>query len=323
MSLPIRGHGATIGIAQEVTWGTSVSRTNWMRLNSTSLERRTIRQKAPTLGTYGAANTLYRETYKESEEAGGSLEWVFGFNDSTLMLLAHVFGAAPTDAGSGPYTHTYALASPTLPGLTLEVIRGVHASLNTAQVFEGCKINTFTMTAEAGRPVICSADIIAETAGDLVAAGSPTYTTTRFPMLHNHFAAGTGVTFDSVAMDARRLTLTINRNLSRNQQLGSLLTAEPVESRLDVTLEFEVLWNSAKPYTALYADTQSDATFTFSNSPRSAAFTMHNAIIDDVSAPTSSAEGISQTVRMSAYADATDSGLGLVITNANQLYTAN
>src|SRR5688500_11037459 len=169
MTIPARGHGLSFGIGDESTWGTAVARTNWLRGTASTMERRRIREPSPTLGYYGRDSTNLENHFVASEEAGGTIDWIAGYSDSTLLLLAHVFGAAPTDGGAGPFTHTYALASPPLTGFTLEVIRGTHASLNLAQVFEGCKINRFTMTSESGRPVMCSADLIAETAGALAA----------------------------------------------------------------------------------------------------------------------------------------------------------
>jgi hypothetical protein len=323
VAIPMRGFGLTLGIGQEVTWGTAVARTNWLRLVSSTVERRILRDKIPHLGTYGAAATTNREFFDTAEESGGRIEWIPCYNDSTLMLLRHVFGVTPTDGGAGPFTHAYTLASPPPPGLTLEIIRGTHASLNPGQVFEGCKIDSFELTAEAGRPVMCAIEVIGETATGLQAAGTPTYSSAPLPILHNHLDAAVGVTFNATPQDARRLVLTIRRNLQRNMQLGTLFTAEPFENRIEVSLEIERLWNSAGPYSAHYAGTQGDVTFNFTSSPNIAAFTMHNAVIDEVSAPTQAADGLRQTVRWTGYADATDMGCNLLVTNANTLYSAN
>jgi hypothetical protein len=324
VAIPVRGFGLSLGIGQESAWGTPVAITNWLRLVSSTLDRKITRERLGHQGSYGQVSTHHRYKFDKEELSGGRIEWHPCYNDSTAMILRHVFGTTPTDAGANPYTHTYTLASPPPAGLTLEQIDGTHATLDPARVFEGCKVDSFELTIEAGRPVLAAMEVIGQTAtGYQAPSATPTYTTSPFQMLPNHLDTTLGVTFNSNVLTSRRLVLSVRRNLQRNMENGSLFTSEPFENRLEVELELEVLWSSATPRLGHYAGTTSDLTFTLSNSPRSAAFTLHNCTIDDVSSPVQAADGIRQTVKFVPDADATDQGLGLVLTNANALYTAN
>lgn len=316
-----RGFGLTFGFGQEVTWGTPVARTVWMRGISSTLEDRITREKSPTLGSIGAVSTSFLRQFDRAREAGGTIEGLLSYNDATQLVLRHMFGAVTDGGSTGAYTHTYTLAVPPPAGLTIEEIKGTHASLDMAKVYDGGRFNSWQIVAEAGRPVQWSGDIIAQTSGGPAAAGSPSYTTGGAPVLHHHLS--TGLTFDGEEMKTRRLVLSVNRNLSRNQELGSLLTSEPIDGRIEISLEAEVLWQSNKPYTAHYAGTQGDATWTFTSGSLSAAFTLHNAVVQEVDAPTQEAGGIVQRFRLEGFSDGSDQGLALVITNANQLYSAN
>jgi hypothetical protein len=320
MAIPKRGFGLTGGIGQEVTWGTAVARTNWLRLISSSMASKLQRAMIGHQGSHGQASTNFRYSLVERNESGGSVSWVASYNDSTQMLMRHAFGTV-ADAGAGPYTHEFTLASPPPVGFTWENIGGTHATLDQARVFEGCKISRFEMAVEAGRPMICTADIIAEDAGDWAAAGSPTYTTSPEYVLHNHLT--TAITINSVTYDARRLVLTINRNLQRNYQLGSLLTAEPYEERLEVDLEIEVLKNTNTWTTLHEGSTAYDTTWTFDGGTPDMAFTLHNAVVWDVDEPVGEPGATRQTVRLKGFADGTDQGLKCIVTNSNALYSAN
>ena len=320
MAIPVRGFGLTLGLGEESTWGTAVARSNWLRLASASLKRQVITEKLNHLGTYGQTSTAHRYNFISREEVGGRISWPLMYNDSSLMLLKHAMGAT-VDAGAGPYTHTLTLASPPPVGLTMELIKGTHASLSTAQVFEGGKLDNLEIAWEAGQIVQCSADVIAQAAGGITSAGTPSYNSTPYPVIAHQMT--TALTIGGNPYQSRSVRLRVSRGLQRNQEIGSLYTSEPFESRLTVELEVEVLWQDSAWHTAHYASTAADVTFAFADSPRALTGTLHNAIPVDVSEPTDSAEGIRQTIRFEAYADSSDQGLSLVFTNANALTTTN
>jgi len=112
------------------------------------------------------------------------------------------------------------------------------------------------------------------------------------------------------------LSLTVNNGLARRQLLGSTVTKEPLRSdfqsvELSVTLEVEDAL-----YAALLADTQGDATITFTSGSLSMAFTIQNAYLMEASDPVSDAGVVQMSLTFAAESDGTDEGLQIVMTNA-------
>ena len=317
-----RGFGATLGIGAEVTWGTAVARTNWIRLISESLKRAIAKEKVPHLGSFGQVSTNYQHRFTREDFAGGQIVFPFAYDDSSVMLARNALGAN-VDSGAGPYSHLLTLASPNPYPMTLEVIRGTASSGSghPAEVFEGCLISDFELSMENGGLLTCSADVIAETSGGPVAAGSPSYSSGGEWVKHNHLSS---LTFNSTQRKLKSFKINVKRNLDRNHELGSLLTSIPVENRLEIGFEIQMLWQSVDWMTEFLADTSSDLLIALAGTGDNAMdITLHNANIDDVSNPVSSAGGVMRTITGTAYADATDQGLSIEISNGSALATAN
>jgi hypothetical protein len=319
---PHRGFGACLGIGVESTWGTAVSRTNWIRANSLGLRRVRAKERVPHLGHYGQTSTMDRDFFIASDFSEGAISFPVAYNDSSVLLLRHALGANAAPAGSDPYTHTLTLASPGSTGLTLEQISGtIGGAGNMTEVFEGALANTTRLMVEAGGLMSCEINYIAQTSGGLAAAGTPSLNTTREYIAHNH--AGS-LTHGGTAMVVRSLEVNLNRNLERNHELGSLNTSVPVEGGLDLEVEATVLWQAATAHSRYLDDTQGDLAVTFTGtSSRALVLTAHNALIIDRSAPVSSKGGILETIRFRCYADSSDQGLSLAFTNGNATHDVN
>lgn len=309
-----RGFGLTLGIGEESSWGTPASRTNWKHLSSTTLERVTDWQMVPHLGYSGQASTMRRRKFAASRTGEGQIVTPMCYNDSTILLLKHIFGAVAT-TGGGPYDHTLTLASPGQTGLTLEVIRGSGPADNLTQVYEGCRLDNAVISISAGEIAQLSADVIAEDGAALGSAGSPSYNSSPSYVQHNHMGT---LTWNGQNLAVRSLNMRITRGLSRNQELGSLLTSEPYEDMLTVELEATALWQSNALDAGHLAGTESDVSFTLTGPGNNAmAFTAHNAFVRSTSKPTQSASAIEQTITWAALADGSDQGFTVVATNDN------
>ncbi len=321
-----RGFTGSFGLGTETVWGTPVPRTRWLRAFEVGLQKKPITKNVPTLGAKGAASTNYTHQFQEREDAGGTVVWPFGYNDGSLSMLDAIMGST-VDAGVGPFTHTFTLASPaSLVGFTIEQIHGAvtSANANMAQVFEGGRVSSLELACRHDDLMIASAEIIGQTGGSLGAVPTPTYGAPSY-ILPNHMAAGQ-MTFNSVSQTIKGWRLRIDRGLQRNQELGSLFTSEPIETRLMVTLEVDFLFQSGGWHSVFYAGTQHDVTWSFTGtSPLAAAFTLHNAKLLDVDHRTSDPGGIPVKAQFQGYSDdgSGDQGLGIVITNSNALFTAN
>lgn len=315
-----RGFGAALGFGVESTWGTPVARTNWLRPVSVGLRRTRTKPPIGHLGDLSQVSTVMKEFFVESDFAGGPISWEMAYDDSTVLLCRHAFGTN-VDAGAGPFTHTLTLSDPPPTGLTIEQISGTPATGNMAEVFEGCLVNSAVFSVEAGKLMMAEFDIIGETSGGVVAAGSPSQNTTRERIAHNH--AGT-ITLQGTACPVRSAKFTINRNLERNHELGSLFTQVPVPGGIELEIETTVLWQSSQWLTNYYADTTGNLTWTFTGtSSRSLAITAHNCLITDRGAPVQTKGGILETLKLRPQADATNQGFSFVFTNANATHLIN
>jgi len=317
MANPFLGRGGTLGFGIESTWGTPVARSNWVRAVSLNLKRTINNVPRPHLGTLGATSHNRRQYFVSSDEAGGSLEVLFAYDDSTELLLQHLFGAV-ADAGAGPYTHTYTLSASTPVGLTIEQILGT----GSAEVFEGCRIVSGEISIAVADVMRLKCDIIAQTSGGLASAGTPTYSSNGEEALHHQ--AGQ-LSFNGNTFDLSAMSVKIDSKQARRQLLGSKLTSEPAISDFaEVSGSFTVEYTDSNLHDDFIAGTQADATITFTGTTNNAAaFTFQNMLITDVAIPVSGPGIISQTVNFQAFSDGTDEGFKLVVTNDNALSTAN
>lgn len=314
-----RGFGGCIGAGIESVWGTPVARTGWVRAYSLGLERIRTAKAVEHLGDYGEVSTNYKHDYVESDNAGGVVSFPFGFNDTTSLFLKHLFGAVDTSGGP-TYTHVFTLASPTLPGLTLEQISGTsNGNGNTAEVFEGCKINRGTISWEAGGIMTFEADIIAQTSQGLVAAGTPSFGT---PEWIKHHMMGT-FTYNSVARPVKSMKLTINRNLERNHELGSFFTSEPNETAITAMLDVTTLWQQSNWDTEYLADTRAAGSLTFTGTaPHELGVDLNSARIMSVKRNVNSRGAIEQQISMQLFIPTGDSEQGVSFSLINQKATA-
>lgn len=312
--MPFLGHGACIGIGFESTWGTEVARSNWVRVVSHAIVRNIEKVPRPHLGTLGAVSYVRRSHYTQSDMVSGTVEILAAYNDSTVGLMAHALGAA-ADAGGPTYTHTLTVAQPGLVGLTLEAINGT----GLAEVWEGCKIGRAELSIASGEIARFRLDVIGETNSGLEAVGTPAFATEDH-ILHSH-AGQLG--FNSASYDCLSFSIVCDRKIGTRQLLGSALTKEPLTSDFpEVSGSFVVEYSASTLNAAFIADTVGDLTISFTGTgANQLAITAHNIYIESVVRDVSGPGVIRETVTWKAQADGSDSGLAMVFTNANALYT--
>lgn len=325
MAPPLRGFGGTIGAGIEAVWGTAVARTNWKEMVSMGLRRTIDTPPVPELGRLGQVSSAHRFDYIATDFAGGPISYVACYDDSTILLLSHLLGGV-ADSGVGPYTHLLTLASPPPIGLTLEQINGTAPTGSdlvnkTTQVFEGCKFASGKISVTAGGLLMVENEVIAQTSGGLVAAGTPTYTSGGERIRHNH---SSGMTLGGSARALQSFSLDIDRGLNRNHELGSLFTSEPWEEQLEITGEIRVKWQTDAFDAAYLAGTQADLVIPFTGSGSNAmTLTCHNIRILDVTRDVNSKGAVEQVIKFAPRADATDQGVSLSFVNASALFSAN
>jgi len=317
MAVAKLGFGSAVGVGVESTWGTPVSRTNWVRITSWGLKRTLEIVPRPHLGTTSATSTNRRQHFTASDDAGGSFEYLCAYDDSSILLLTHALGAVAT-TGTGPYVHTVTLASSAGNGLSIEGLNGN----GSAEVFEGCLLTRTEISISAAEVMKIRHDVIGETSQGLASAGTPTFSSNGEEVLHSH--AGQ-FSFDSVTHDLVDLSIIVDHKLAKRQLLGSTLTKRPqLSDYLEVTGRLTVEYIVDTTNTKWLAGTQGDATITFTGSGNNVlAMTLQNLYISNIDRAVSSPGVIRETVEFRCESDGTDEGLKLVFTNDNAASTAN
>ncbi len=136
------------------------------------------------------------------------------FNLANPWFFRGVLGAAPTTAGGGPYTHTWA-ESDTVVSMTLE--NNVSNEDKSVAALLGCKINTCVITAAVGELAKVRLDILYSTEShDNTTAAIVSETFELFTFAHGTIEIPNGTTIT----DIQNVELTMNNNLEQVYGLG-------------------------------------------------------------------------------------------------------
>ena len=313
MASPSIGHKTQASFGYETTPGTPVSpRTVGMRVSSVDLAPHSKVSGIKTLTGDGVVGVV-SDFLQESVEVTGNIKAPACFQGGNLgFLLELAMGTGScTDAGAGPYTHTYAVA-PTQDCATIAIERG---DTGYDEVVSGCKLSKLAISVQPGQVAEVSADFTGMTYASRAAVARIT-PATAFYVKHNHVGS---VSFNSVSYVASSLTVTIDRKISTLFELGSLTSGEPVQTdHIECMVEAEfVVRGENTLQAAANAVTSADLTCTISDGTRSLALTLYGATITDHSDPISSIGVIKQKVKWMGKGDGTNHGIGFVLTNAN------
>lgn len=309
-------------VGEETTWGSEqASTTQDIRMISSTLQivqerERTTHLSVPTSG-------MQSGTFEGFRNAGGSIE-IPAYYDGIGVLIKAALGALASSAGPAPYTHTYTPAS-TLPSLTIQFQRGTNLN-NSREDFLGMKVNTMTISAEAGSEMTISFDLIGKDAD-----ARTTNETAAFPAHDEilHFEAGDltlGSSFSPTSLQIRSFELTLSNAIDRRNLLGSKLTGEPVFTDLrEVTMSVTCDVTDNTLYNASLDGTTDDVSLQFTRTANSAhhfKMTLSNATIEDYNDNITAFGRVERTFTFRGTANATNAGLTIEIKNAsaNGLY---
>jgi hypothetical protein len=315
--------GLAYGFAEETTYGTAVSRTHWFRAVSGNIRTRYTKAKIPVIGGHTPNARAAQRHFDVSIEHGGTIDLIGTYEGVGLLLKHALWGTPTTTGGASPYTHTY-LVGPTKPtgGLTVEEVKGN----GTAEVFAGARISRLVLRCEAGGLVRVTLDLIAQSSGGRVSAGTPSYAASAATEIR-HFQ-GQAVTWNAASYLWRSAELTIDNRLSRRYLVGdtlsSLYTADPGSSDdQEITFRLVTDWTSDALINGHTADTESDLVLAFSASAsRSMTITVQNAYVAENDSPVTSTDVIAETTLFRAQDDGTDYGVRFVVVNTQATATA-
>jgi hypothetical protein len=320
MSSALTGFGGSIGLGEEVTWGTPVARTRFIEVTRATLNQTISREPRKTLGQLGSVSTNYRGFAELAIDAGGDIETYLEYdNPGITLLLKHCMGAVASSAGPAPYTHTFTLDKDLPPGLTIEQIHGSQAGIDAAEVFDGARITTFEISSAARERVMLKIPgIIARVSGGLVAAGVAAYVAAEEVLAHQ----AAQLTWNGNTFDLLDFSVKVDRKLERRPHVGSKLTGCPaISDQMDVTFSGTAEWDDNNLPNDFVSGAQSDAVLTFTGvtgaGPNSLSITLHNLLLESVDKPVDKVGTLTQAFTGRAFSDGTDEGLTIVVVNDN------
>lgn len=304
-------------VGEETSWGAGLGSNHQdIRMISSTLQivqerERTTHLSVPTSG-------MQSGTFEGFRNAGGSID-IPAYYDGIGVLIKAALGDLASSAGPAPYTHTYTPAS-TLPSLAVTFQRGTNLN-NSREDFKGMKVNTMTISAEAGSEMTISFDLIGKDA-----AARTSNETAAFPAHDEilHFEAGSlslGSSFSPTSLDIRSFELTLSNAIDRRNLLGSKLTGEPVFTDLrEVTMSVTCDVTDNTLYNASLDGTTDDVSLQFTRTANSAhhfKMTLSNATIEDYNDNITAFGRVERTFTFRGTANATNAGLTIEIKNAS------
>ena len=304
-------------VGEETTWGVEQnSTTQDIRIISSTLQlvqerERTTHLSVPTSG-------MQSGTFEGFRNAGGAID-IPAYYDGIGVLIKAALGSLSTAGGSPPYTHTYTPAS-TLPSLTIQFQRGTNLS-NSREDFLGMKVNTMTISAEAGSEMTISFDLIGKDADTRASNETPVFPTHDEIL---HFEAGDltlGSSFSPTSLQIRSFELTLSNAIDRRNLLGSKLTGEPVFTDLrEVTMSVTCDVTDNTLYNASLTGTTDDVSLQFTRTADANhhfKMTLSNATIEDYNDNITAFGRVERTFTFRGTANATNAGLTIEIKNAS------
>jgi hypothetical protein len=181
-----------------------------------------------------------------------------------------VIGAAPTDAGAGPYTHTYAEpATGTVQSFTI----GTGSELGTndeVSAITGCKVASATMTCAVGEVVRvrleCPFQSISTTTSTY--AGQTADSEEPFTFAHGSLQLPSGSTIAYV----QNVELTINNDLESVYSIGARTLNELIPKRREYNFRFTAVFSDITTFlTKFLGDVSSPYTPSPQNTPAASA----------------------------------------------------
>ena len=257
-----------IGIGQETTWGTGVASSEFFQSADVSINEDYARLRDPMQRGVRGLPTADSGRLTIT----GGLSNLLVRPDQAGNLLRGILGD-PTDAGSGPYTHTYVEAltkfstEAALPPYSLTV----DYDGTDIRRYNGGQMNQLTLSHDASSRLVAAADFIFKGVA-VVSSETPSYETNK-PFKFNQLSiTRAGSAFDY----AESVSITINNNLLGVPLLNASNEIACVEFNDAISVQVAMTID-AKDSTTLYGDmknnTVNEWVFTWDDGTDSLVFT--------------------------------------------------
>lgn len=303
------GRGGKVSLAEDnAAWGTAGTPDRAFYTFSTDIATNMNVEFREALNE-GLTGSVVSSFVNAGIDVGGTFEVEPAYEGSGLILYHALWGTTAT-TGTNPYTHTYTLAaSPPSLGLTVEQVMGT----GSAEKFSGCRISTLEMMVSARGRMRARVTVIGKSGGGRTTATSTSTTTNHTPIQGWHAGAAT---WNSLTLRLGDFAFKVDNRFERQPIIGSQYTAEPyIAGPRIVTITAQVFYDADTLQAGFVAGTQSDFAVTFTSGATSMAFTLHNAVITECSAPVNKHGRIMQNVTFRGVSDGTDNGVAIVVIN--------
>jgi|GEM_PF-1373761 len=245
-----------LGHKTETTYGTAVTVDRFEPYLSENIQPETFRTRVPSMrsGKQAAGSTEY---------AAGILGYAGSLEIPVLskgfgVWMEYALGAVSTTGPTGgAYQHVATIdpdACP--PSFTAQVNRSLApcGSTDQAMTFEGCQINSWSLTCSVDEILKFSCEIVAEDGTTGTALATASYAASTEPLTW----AGASLTIGGTSVPVTSFTLSGNNNLKTDRHYQRAETRRDQAPRSDypeITVEFEADWDSLTQYNRFVAET--------------------------------------------------------------------
>lgn len=256
MTAPGLGIKSHLGVGEESTWGSVVTRDGFIEFNSESLAKNIGRIESRPINRRGVLST---RVVQGGISVDGDIVFDATFGGAWLKLLKHNMGLVTTsqpDITNAPtaYNHAFTIDDSPYTGLSIEVYRDSSdfaTEPSYAHLYVGCKVNSMEFSCDVDGLLSVTAGIIGkdESRG---AKSTPTYTTSKVAAYHQG-----SIKWNGGDVGVNKFSLRIGNGLEPRPTIGSRYTREPFFGDLiDVSGSMEMEFTSWAQYDDFVAATQ-------------------------------------------------------------------
>jgi hypothetical protein len=258
---------SALGVAKETTWGTFQTATAFLEFNSESLDRKLEEKILQGINSQ-------REAFKRiltTETVDGTIEADLNVgSDALVNLLKQAMGGTVSSAqiaATGAYTHTLRVgdmennkststATGDMKGLTIQARKGDYVFS-----YQGMKVDSFTIKAESGSPVMVTFSLVGKTATLTTALSTTVTYTDALPMIFHGVTVVKASSIGAITTTATQETyqsfeLTVNNNIMKDiRQLGQRTVSHLPQGGLNVSLKFAQRMDTTTAYNVWTSET--------------------------------------------------------------------
>ena len=222
--LPGIGMRSFFGFGEESTYGSPVTRTNYIEINSESFMKQVARLESSSIIRRGILNTKVGAGAISLE---GDVEFDAHY-DGWLKLAKHAMGTVTTtqpDVTNAPtaYNHQFTIADTLPTGLTVEIFRDnaqFTTEPNKSFLYKGCKVNSMQLSCGVDEILKVTCGLVGQDEGR-VAKSTDSYNTARFAMYHQGV-----VLWNGEDIEVSQFSVTVDNQYAARPKLGSQFTRE-------------------------------------------------------------------------------------------------